>query len=185
MSNNNNNERHSNSHFITNKTHLQCPSWLRIHVFHGRPHLAAHETQVPGWNKSPGFGRPTNAAFSMAAIVRFCLQRFSNIGTIKKIRHSMIDHLITSQKNTCFFSLSIKYLPKKTEQQKNGVIQAAAPAAPHGVANDPAPQCRHSRRSSRPLAMPGDLQRFHQRNSGRKTQHFDDNDNESWINDHE
>ena len=122
MSNNNNNERHSNSHFITNKTHLQCPSWLRIHVFHGRPHLAAHETQVPGWNKSPGFGRPTNAAFSMAAIVRFCLQRFSNIGTIKKIRHSMIDHLITSQKNTCFFSLSIKYLTKKnrtTEERRH------------------------------------------------------------------
>jgi len=54
----------------------------------------------------------------MAAIVRFCLQRFSNIGTIKKIRHSMIDHLITSQKNTCFFSLSIKYLPKKKQNNR-------------------------------------------------------------------
>ena len=117
MSNNNNNEHHSNSHFITNKTHLQCPSWLRIRVFHGRPHLAAHETQVPGWNKSPGFGRPTNAAFSMAAVVRFCLQRFSNIGTIKKIRHSMIDHLITSQEKHMFFSLSIKYLPPQKKSR--------------------------------------------------------------------
>ena len=91
-----------------------------------------------------------------------------------------------SRKTHVFFHYQLSIYPpkKKAEQQKNGVIQAAAPAAPHGVANDPAPQCRHWRRSSRPLAMPGDLARFHQRNSGRKTQHFD-NDNEAWINDHE
>ena len=159
--------------------------------------------QNPCFSRAPPPCRARNSSTWVKQITRFrkahqccifhgCRRSFLPSTFLKywnnqKIRHSMIDHLITSQEKHMFFSLSIKYLPppkKKAEQQKNGVIQAAAPAAPHGVANDPAPQCRHWRRSSRPLAMPGDLARFHQRNSGRKTQHFD-NDNEAWINDHE
>lgn len=103
-------------------------------------------------------------AFSMAAVLRFCRLNVSQI--LEQFKKSDTPRLIIrinciSKKKHIPLNHYQLYLPKKnrTTEQRN-MIQAAAPAAPHGAANDPAPPWRHSRRSScrsRPLAVPGDL----------------------------
>ena len=118
MSNNNNNEHHSNSHFITNKTHLQCPSWLRIRVFSRAPPPCRARNSSTWVKQITRFREAHQCCIFHGCRRSFLPSTFLKYWNNQKIRHSMIDHLITSQEKHMFFSLSIKYLPPPKKKSR-------------------------------------------------------------------